>query len=278
MTYWYKIRDWYLTRFRGAGRGGKLALIAAPLLFACCGLSFLSTLISPPDDPTPTAVVVERAATVELAEVEPTDEPAAPTDEPTTAPSPTTRPTNTARPTAAPTATDEPTQPPARAATMGAATALFATAAAQPTAAPPTVAPATSTSAPAPTAAPTVAPTAIPPTAAPTQPPQPTATLPAAPGALAIIGVDKRAEVVTIRNNGGTEVNLAGWVLRSEKGSQDCGLGGVIGPGQTLQIWAMAENAGNGGYNCGFGSNIWNNDDPDAALLIDPAGVVVSRW
>ncbi len=275
MTYLIRIRDWYLTRFGGASRRGKLALLAVPLLLACCGVSFLSTLISPPDDPTPTAEVAARAATVELAVAEPTDEPPAATDEPTAAPSPTPRPTNTARPTVAPTATDEPTQPPARAATMGAATALFATAAAQPTAAP-----ATATSAPAPTAAPTLAaPTAIPPTAAPTQPPpQPTATLPAAAGSLVIIGLDKRAEVVTIRNDGGAEVNLGGWVLRSEKGSQDCALGGVIGPSQTLQIWALAENAGNGGYNCGFGSNIWNNDDPDAALLIDPTGAVVSRW
>lgn len=93
-----------------------------------------------------------------------------------------------------------------------------------------------------------------------------------------IIGVDKGAEVVTIRNDGGTEVNLAGWVLRSEKGSQDCGLGGVIGPGATLQIWAMAENADRGGFNCGFGNNIWNNSERDPAVLIDPSGAEVSRW
>ena len=84
--------------------------------------------------------------------------------------------------------------------------------------------------------------------------------------------------MVTIRNNGGTAVDLSGWVLRSEKGSQDCSLGGSIGPGQSLQIWAMAEDAGQGGYNCGFDSNIWNNSESDTAILFDPLGQVVSSW
>ena len=112
----------------------------------------------------------------------------------------------------------------------------------------------------------------------PTALPQPTAPLAAVSGDLQIIGVDKRAEVVTIRNNGAAEINLDGWTLRSEKGSQDCSLGGVIGPGQTLQIWAMSEDAGHGGYNCGFGSNIWNNSESDPAVLINPAGQEISRW
>lgn len=73
-------------------------------------------------------------------------------------------------------------------------------------------------------------------------------------------------------------MDLAGWILRSEKGSQDCGLGGVIGPGQILRVWAMAEDAGQGGFNCNFGSDIWNNSDTDPALLIDPNGQIVSRW
>lgn len=112
----------------------------------------------------------------------------------------------------------------------------------------------------------------------PTTPPQPTAPLVAVSGDLQIIGVDKRAEVVTIRNNGAAEVSLDGWTLRSEKGSQDCALGGVLGPGQTLQIWAMSEDAGRGGFNCGFGINIWNNSDPDPAVLINPSGQEISRW
>jgi hypothetical protein len=110
------------------------------------------------------------------------------------------------------------------------------------------------------------------PTAAPTVLPQPTATLLTASGSLVIIGVNKSSEYVDIQNNGGAEVNLSGWLLRSEKGSQDCALGGVIGAGQVLRIWAMAEDAGQGGYNCGFGSDIWNNSESDPAVLINPSG------
>jgi hypothetical protein len=93
-----------------------------------------------------------------------------------------------------------------------------------------------------------------------------------------IIGVDKREEFADIRNDGAAAVDLTGWVLRSEKGFQDCALGGIIGPGEVLRIWAMAEDAGQGGYNCGFDSNIWNNSETDPALLIDPGGQVVSSW
>lgn len=111
-------------------------------------------------------------------------------------------------------------------------------------------------------------------------PTQPSAAPPPASpgGALHIVGVNKVAEYVDIRNDGGADVNLDGWVLVSEKGNQRCGLGGIIGAGATLRIWAMASDAGLGGYNCGFGSNIWNNSESDPAVLIDPSGVEVSRW
>lgn len=94
-------------------------------------------------------------------------------------------------------------------------------------------------------------------------------------GALVIVAVNKGDEYVDIRNNGAAAVNLGGWVLHSEKGSQDCALGGSLAPGQTLRIWAMT---GEGGFNCGFESNIWNNSDPDAAVLWSPDGTEVSRY
>lgn len=129
-----------------------------------------------------------------------------------------------------------------------------------PTAVPPTAAPATEVP---PTPAP---PTPVPPTAAP------------AGAKVVITAVDKREEFVDIKNTGDAPQNLAGWVLISEKGGQACGLGGVLEPGQTLRIWAMAEDAGMGGYNCGFGTNIWNNSEPDPAALYDAAGNLVSRY
>ena len=126
-----------------------------------------------------------------------------------------------------------------------------------------------------PIATPAVEPTVPPPaTVAPTEPAP--AGQPSGAG-LVIVGLDKREEYVNIQNNGGAAVDLAGWRLLSEKGSQDCALGGVIQPGEVLRVWAMSEDAGQGGYNCGFGSNIWNNSERDPAVLIDPSGVEVSR-
>lgn len=95
---------------------------------------------------------------------------------------------------------------------------------------------------------------------------------------LVIVGQNKKREYVDIRNEGGAAQDLGGWVLRSEKGTQDCALGGVIQPGETLRIWATVDDEGQGGYNCGFGSDIWNNSEPDQAVLIDSSGVEVSRW
>lgn len=113
----------------------------------------------------------------------------------------------------------------------------------------------------------------------PTQPPVAEAppAVAAAIGQLIITYVDKRAEFVDVQNAGGSAVDLGGWRLVSEKGNQACWLGGQIGPGATLRIWAMAEDAGQGGFNCNFGQNIWNNSDPDPAVLYDPSGAEVSR-
>jgi endonuclease/exonuclease/phosphatase family metal-dependent hydrolase len=104
--------------------------------------------------------------------------------------------------------------------------------------------------------------------------------MPTAPpvAALRIVAVDKRGEHVDLANQGGEAVNLVGWVLRSERGMQDCPLDGAIAAGQTVRIWAMAADAGRGGFNCGFEASIWSNSDPDPAVLLDPTGVEVSRF
>jgi hypothetical protein len=111
---------------------------------------------------------------------------------------------------------------------------------------------------------------------------QPTQVLPTEPPAPAeavvhIVAVNKRDEYVDIRNDGGQPQDLSGWHLLSERGSQDCALGGVLNAGETLRIWAMAEDEGKGGYNCGFGSNIWNNSERDPAVLFNAAGQEVDR-
>jgi micrococcal nuclease len=104
-------------------------------------------------------------------------------------------------------------------------------------------------------------------------PPPPTSST-----VVTISAVDKSAEYVDLLNTGSQAVDLTGWILRSEKGFQDCPLAGVIQPGETLRVWALASDAGQGGYNCGFQSNIWNNSEPDPAVLIDPQGVEVARY
>ena len=80
-----------------------------------------------------------------------------------------------------------------------------------------------------------------------------------------------------IQNQGSADVDLGGWLLRSEKGDQDCWIGGVLSPGQVLRIWARTEDQEQGGFNCGFGVNIWNNSDRDPAVLFDASGAEVSR-
>ncbi len=109
--------------------------------------------------------------------------------------------------------------------------------------------------------------------------PQPAAAEPAEPViALRIVALDKYDEYADIVNQGTVAVNLSGWALLSVKGSQRCALGGTIEPGARLRIWAMAQDAGQAGFNCGFGSNIWNNREYDPAALIAPDGSEVSRY
>jgi endonuclease/exonuclease/phosphatase family metal-dependent hydrolase len=92
---------------------------------------------------------------------------------------------------------------------------------------------------------------------------------------LVIVTVDKRAEYAVIRNDGSAAVDLRGWTLRSERGTQDCLLAGIIEPGASLTISALGTVAG---FDCGFANNIWNNSEPDPASLISPGGAVVTTY
>lgn len=139
----------------------------------------------------------------------------------------------------------------------------------------------------APTEFPTEAPTEIPtdiPTAAPTNTALPTPTEPlptetAAPSVMEIVAVNRAGEYVDIRNGTGADVSLAGWRLFSELGAQDCALdgAGVLAAGATLRIFAETQPVEAGQFSCGFDAEIWNNEERDPAVLIDPAGVEVDR-
>jgi Lamin Tail Domain len=105
-----------------------------------------------------------------------------------------------------------------------------------------------------------------------------TSTSTSIPAALVeIVTVNKQAEYVEIRNIGHAPQNLIGWVLVSEEGGQQCPLSGVLLPGVTLRIWALDSDRGQGGFNCGFEAEIWDNDNPDPAVLLDATGHEVSR-
>lgn len=90
-----------------------------------------------------------------------------------------------------------------------------------------------------------------------------------------ILSVDKKEEYVDIQNMGGTDVDLEGWNLVSERGHQECYLSGIIKASEVLRIWAgeLKEI----GFSCGYNSPIWNNSEPDPAVLYNAQGVEVSR-
>ena len=90
-----------------------------------------------------------------------------------------------------------------------------------------------------------------------------------------IVAVEKREEYVDLQNIGDMDVDLTGWNLVSERGHQECHLAGIIKAGETLRVWAGVSQQG--GYSCGYSSPIWNNSQPDPAVLFNLQGVEVSR-
>lgn len=92
---------------------------------------------------------------------------------------------------------------------------------------------------------------------------------------LTIAGVDKLNEFVDIQNIGIGTVNLRGWTLVSERGRQVCALNGILQPREVLRVWAGTSNTG---YSCGFRRDIWNDNELDPAVLINPQGDEISRF
>ena len=125
--------------------------------------------------------------------------------------------------------------------------------------------------------------TAIPPTETPTpeqsplETPEPSPTAAFAGPMVQIVALDRQAEYVDIRNDGGQAQDLTGWVLVSERGGQTCPLAGVIDPGETVRIWAMADDVDRGGHNCGFAGPIWDDERLDPAVLYNADGQPVDR-
>jgi endonuclease YncB( thermonuclease family) len=93
-----------------------------------------------------------------------------------------------------------------------------------------------------------------------------------------IVDVDKRAEYVDIQNVSENKISIDDWILRSEKGDQDCFLIGTLESGEILRIWARAEDREKEGFNCRFSNNIWNNNELDPAVLFDASFTEIDRY
>ncbi len=106
---------------------------------------------------------------------------------------------------------------------------------------------------------------------------EPTETIPPTEtkSGVVIVSVNKQAEYVDITNQTDQAVDLTGWRLVSERGNQSCSLSGILESKTSLRIYAMS---GSDGFNCGFGSDIWNNSQSDPAVLYNAQGLEVSRY
>jgi lamin tail-like protein len=124
----------------------------------------------------------------------------------------------------------------------------------------------------------TSTPTPITPTATETQQQLPTVTSPpatvASSGSVLITAVNKAMEYVDLQNLENGPVDLQGWRLVSETGSQACMLSGVLQPNDVLRVWARK---GDSGFSCGYSFNIWNDNQSDPAVLYNAQGEEVSR-
>ena len=226
------------------GQAGKILFAAVALLAFCCLCSIPVSLISSRNFPT----VVVSPILMPSEEIQPTPTPLFNFDFPTFTPFPSlTFAAATALPTLTPPATE--TQTPTQ--SLPAAT-LTPIPAATDTPVPPS--PANTATQPAPT--------------------QPAAT-PTSGGSVLIIAVDKPAEYVDIQNLRDEPVDLGGWRLVSETGSQSCPLRGTLGPSEVLRVWARK---GDPGFDCGFSFNIWNDNQADPAVLYNEQGEEVSRY
>jgi len=97
----------------------------------------------------------------------------------------------------------------------------------------------------------------------------------ASSGSVVIAAVNKAMEYVDLQNVGNAPVDLQGWKLVSETGTQSCALSGVMQPNVVLRVWARK---GDSGFSCGFSFNIWNDNQSDPAVLYNSQGQVVSRF
>jgi endonuclease YncB( thermonuclease family) len=92
---------------------------------------------------------------------------------------------------------------------------------------------------------------------------------------LIIFGVNKVEEYVDIQNVGDAAIDMSGWKLVSEQDKEECKLSGIIHPYEIVRIFSGQDQPG---FSCGYDKPIWNDRDPDPAILFDPDGNEVGRY
>ena len=109
--------------------------------------------------------------------------------------------------------------------------------------------------------------------------PTPPITPPVSSGSVKITNIDLSAEIATITNTGTSSVDLTGWKLVSEQGSQTFAFpsGTIIQAGGTLKIVSGPNAAAGANTLLWTKSNIWNNSG-DPGALYDSQGQVLSRY
>lgn len=110
----------------------------------------------------------------------------------------------------------------------------------------------------------------------PTDTPIPVAAPVVSGPAIALLVIENAGsnEILGIRNDGGTAVQIGGWRLTGSKGDDFCEMPGgtTLQPGETYQVATGASQPGSPGYKCGDKS-IWSNDG-ETITLIMPDGVI----
>ncbi len=86
-------------------------------------------------------------------------------------------------------------------------------------------------------------------------------------------------EYVEITNLGEEPQNLAGWVLKdiSEGYPSFTFPSYVLAPGESIRVYTNEYHPEWGGFSFEYSQAIWNNSEPDVAVLYDNQGKEVSR-
>lgn len=86
-------------------------------------------------------------------------------------------------------------------------------------------------------------------------------------------------EYVEITNLGDAPQDLEGWVLRdiSEGYPSFTFPSYILGSGESIRVYTNEYHPEWGGFSFGYSKAVWNNTDPDVAVLYNAEGHEVSR-